>query len=46
MVYTASELRELLADAGLATLGLYGSPEGAPFRVASPHVLFVAEKTA
>jgi len=43
-VYTARELREVLAQAGLVTLHLYGSPEGAPFEVGSPHVLLVAEK--
>jgi len=44
-VYTARELRELLAAAGLRVLGFHGSTEGAPFEVGSPHVLVVAEKT-
>ena len=43
-VYTARELRELLAQAGLVTIGLYGSAEGGPFELGSPHVLIVAEK--
>lgn len=43
-VYTARELRELLAQAGLVTRSLYGSPHGEPFEVGAPSVLLVAEK--
>jgi len=42
-VYTARELRDVLEEAGLTTLNLYGSPEGAAFEVGSP-LLLVAEK--
>jgi len=43
-IYTAREIRHLLAEAGLMTEGLYGSLDGGPFQVGSSCLLLVAEK--
>jgi SAM-dependent methyltransferase len=45
-VHTARELRGLLAEAGLETVGLYGGPDGSAFAVGSFRGLFVAERRA
>ena len=45
-IYTARELRELLAGVGLETISLSGTHDGAPLELGGPHVLLVAEKRA
>jgi SAM-dependent methyltransferase len=44
-VYTVAELQRMLAEVGLETRELHGSLEREPFRLASPRLLLVAEKT-
>ena len=43
-VYLAGDLARMLARAGLAVLGLYGSPAEEPFGLSSQRLLIVAEK--
>ena len=45
-VYTLRELRQLLGDVGLTTVGLYRSGDGEPYELDSPRLLLVAEKKA
>ena len=45
-IYSVGEIRRLLEQAGLVTRGLYGSHDGRPFRLGSPLLLLVAEKSA
>jgi len=44
--YTAGELAELLAEAGLIVEGLFASPAKEPFHVGAPRLLIVARKAA
>ena len=44
-VYTVAELQRLCAEAGLETRELHGSLEREPYRLGSPRLLLVAEKT-
>jgi len=43
-VYTAGEVRALLAAAGFATLSTHGAIDGTPFGLGSPLLIVVAEK--
>jgi SAM-dependent methyltransferase len=43
-VYTAAEIQRLLQAAGLATLHLYGSLDGQPFKMGDQRLLLVAER--
>jgi len=45
-IYSVGEIRRLLEQAGLVTRGLYGSHDSRPFRLGSPLLLLVAEKSA
>ncbi len=43
-VFSVKEIRHLLADAGLATIELYGDLDGTPYTAGMPRLLLIAEK--
>lgn len=43
-VYTAAEIRRLLAAVGLSIEGMWSSTTGEPFSIGSPRLLLVAQK--
>lgn len=43
-VYTVGEIRQLLSDAGLETVDVFGSHAGEPFDVGSPLLIVIAQK--
>ena len=44
-IYSASEILRLLSDAGFGSFETYGSVEGEPFRLGSPRLLVIAQKS-
>ncbi|HLJ45282.1 MAG TPA: class I SAM-dependent methyltransferase [Bryobacteraceae bacterium] len=44
-VYTVAEIRRLLQDVGLETLSLYGALDKTAYRLGSPRLLLVAQRT-
>ncbi|MFI6532534.1 SAM-dependent methyltransferase [Nonomuraea sp. NPDC050547] len=43
-VYTAAEVVRLVTEAGFTGAGLYGGPDGTPYRLGSPRLLLVARR--
>ena len=44
-IYSASEILRLLSDAGFGSFETYGSVEGEPFRLGSPRLFVIAQKS-
>ena len=43
-IYTVAEIRRMGEEAGLATVSIHGSFDGAPYQLGSPRLILIAEK--